>query len=218
MKVIYFDTETTGLDCSCCQIIELAMITVVDGEIVDEYDRFVKVDGMLPPKITRITGITDKMLEDDGFSERTIADDLKKRLTPGTLMIAHNAQFDLSFVYSLLKRHFPHEADEIVESMDWLDTLTVFKDRAKYPHKLIDAVKHYGIEEVNFHRAIDDTKALCDVTRAMKSERDDLEEYCNVFGYNPKYGVSGIEFSFIEYKKQYYNNWMVSPANILPKK
>ena len=75
MKVIYFDTETTGLDCSSCQIIELAMITVVDGEIVDEYDRFVKVDGMLPQKITRITGITDKMLEDEGFSERTVAED-----------------------------------------------------------------------------------------------------------------------------------------------
>mgnify|MGYP006908934982 CR=1 FL=1 len=78
-------------------------------------------------------------------------------------------------------------------------------------------INHYGIEEVNFHRAIDDTKALYDVTLAMKDERNDLGEYINVFGYNPKYGVSGKEFSFIEYKKQRFNNRMVSQERILPK-
>lgn len=217
MKVIYFDTETTGLKCSDCQIIELAMITVVDGEKVEEYDKFIKVDGKLPPKITEITGITDQMLDEEGFDEDVIAEDLRKRLTPNTLMIAHNAQFDLSFVYSLLKRHFS-DADDIISNIDWLDTLTVLKDRKEYPHKLIDGVKHYGIAEVNFHRAIDDTNALMDVTRAMINERPDLEEYINIFGYNPKWGVSGIKFPFIEYKKQYYTNFMVSSDNILPKK
>lgn len=217
MKVIYFDTETTGLECSECQIIELAMITVIDGKIVEEYDRFIRVDGKLPPRITEITGITDQMLDDEGFDEAEIAEDLRERLTPDTLMIAHNAQFDLSFVYSLLERHYP-DAHEILSKMDWLDTLSVLKDRKKYPHKLIDGVKHYGIAEVNFHRAIDDTRALVDVTRAMINERPDLEEYINVFGYNPKYGVSGPIFPFIEYKKQYYNNFMVSSGNILPKK
>ena len=56
--------------------------------------------------------------------------------------------YSLSFVYYLLKRHFPDEADSIVKNMDWLDTLTVVKDRKEYPHKLIDAVEHYGIEKV----------------------------------------------------------------------
>lgn len=217
MKVIYFDTETTGLNCHTCQIIELAMTTVIDGEIVDEYDEFIDIDGRLPPNITQITGITDKMLE-DGKLESEVAADLKNRLTPGTLMIAHNAQFDLSFIYHLLKRHYPNDADNIVERLDWLDTLTVFKDRTKYPHKLCDAVEHYGIPEVNFHRAVDDTKALHEVTKAMIEERDDLEEYVNVFGYNPKYGVGGEKFSFIEYKKQYYNNFMVPPNRILPRR
>lgn len=194
------------------------MITVVDGKIVDEYDEFIKINGLLPQKIVNITGITDKMLEDEGLEEKVVANDLKERLTQNTLMIAHNAQFDLSFVYNLLKRHYPLQADEIVRNMDWLDTLTVFKDRAKYPHKLIDAVKHYEIDEVNFHRAIDDTKALVEVTKAMKNDRDDLTEYINIFGYNPKWGVSGEKFPFIEYKKQFYNNYKVSQDDILPRK
>ena len=135
MKVIYFDTETTGLDCSRCQIIELAMLTVIDGEIEERYDRFIRVDGPLPPRITEITGITDQMLN-GGKTEREVAEDLKVRLTPGTVMIAHNCQFDLQFVYHLLKRHLPMEADEIVESLDWIDTVTVLKDRKEYPHRM----------------------------------------------------------------------------------
>ncbi len=218
MKVIYFDTETTGLNSKFDRIIELAMLTVEDGEITDEYDKFVNIDWDLPPKITQITGITDEMLILEGESEAHIAEDLKNNLTPDTLMIAHNCQFDLSFVYSLLERHYPNDAYEIVSNIKWMDTVTVLKDRKEFPHKLIDAVKYYGIEEVNFHRAIDDTKALYNVTQALKEERDDLKEYINIFGYNPKYGVSGFKFSFIEYKRQYFTKRMVDSDKILPRK
>ncbi len=194
------------------------MVTVEDGVITEEYDKFIKIGEPLPPKITEITSITDNMLEKEGVDEKIIAQDLKDRLTPNTLMIAHNAQFDLSFIYYLLKRHYYQEADEIVASLNWLDTFTVFKDRKEYPHKLIDAVHYYNIEEVNFHRAIDDTKALYEITKALKNERNDLEEYINIFGYNPKYGVSGLTFPFIEYKPQYYSKFMKSSDDILPRK
>ena len=182
------------------------MLIVEDGVILEEYDKFIKVEGVLPPKITEITGITDKLLRDEGVDEEIIAHDLKERLTENTLMIAHNTQFDLSFVYHLLKRHYP-DAYDIIEKLVWLDTLTILKDRKDYPHKLIDAVEHFGLKEVNFHRAIDDTKALYEVTKKMKKERDDLTEYINIFGYNPKYPFRNDEkFPFIEYKSQPYHN------------
>jgi DNA polymerase III alpha subunit (gram-positive type) len=114
MKVIYFDTETTGLNYKFDRIIELAMRTVEDGKITDDYDEFVNIGRDLPPKITQITGITDDDLILRGKDEAHIAEDLKNNLTPGTLMIAHNCQFDLSFVYNLLKRHYPLEADSVV--------------------------------------------------------------------------------------------------------
>jgi DNA polymerase III alpha subunit (gram-positive type) len=218
IKIIFFDTETTGLDSRTCKIIELAMFTLENGEITEEYDKFIRINEDLPPKITQITGITDGMLDEYGADENIIARDLKERLTPDTLMIAHNAQFDLSFIYHLLKRHYSQEADEIIASLNWIDTYTVFKDRKKYPHKLIDAVHYYNIEEVNFHRAIDDTKALYEVTKALKRERNDLAEYINIFGYNPKYGVEGYRFSFIEYKAQHYCYSIRNSDEILPKK
>lgn len=194
------------------------MITVENGKITDRYDEFIKIDGFLPQKIIDITGITNEMLKNEGLSEKTVANDIKERITDNTLMIAHNAQFDLSFVYHLLKRHFPNEADELVENADWLDTVTVLKDRKEFPHKLIDAVEYYNLDEVNFHRAIDDTEALFEVTKALKSERDDLAEYINVFGFNPKYGVGGERFPFIEYKPQRFHNGDMVPQNrILPR-
>ena len=216
IKIIFFDTETSGLDCRDCQIIELAMLTVEEGIVTDDYDEFVDIGKAIPPKITEITSITNDMLK-KGKKEWEIAGDIAKRLTPGTLMVAHNCQFDLSFVFSLLARHYPDDALDIVQNVDWLDTLTVLKDRMEYPHKLKDAVDYYGIEEVNFHRAIDDTKALRDVAIALRNERDDLVEYINIFGFNPKYDVNGVRFPFIEYKPQRFTKFMVRDDSILPK-
>lgn len=194
------------------------MLTVKDGKIEEEYDKFIKQDCLLPPNITSITGITDKMLNEDGVDEKVVACDLKERIETANVMIAHNAQFDLSFIFSMLNRHFPDEAEDLVANIDWIDTLSVFKDRKGFPHKLCDAVEYYEVEEVNFHRAIDDTKALYEVTQELKKERDDLKEYLNIFGFNPKYGIDGIKFSFIEYKSQPYNYRMVSEDRILPKR
>ena len=103
MKTIYFDTETSGLDCRNCKIIELAMLIDEDGQIT-EYDEFVDIGEPLHPKITRITGITNSMLANDGEKEENVAWDLKDNMTPGTLMIAHNCQFDLLFVYHFVRK------------------------------------------------------------------------------------------------------------------
>lgn len=193
------------------------MVIVEDGKIIDKYDEFINIGKPLSPKIIDLTGITNQTLREKGLDERTVASDVVERITDDTVMIAHNCQFDLLFLYALLKRNFPEEADSIISNLKWLDTVTVLKDRKNYPHKLIDAVKHYNIEEVNFHRAVDDTKALYYVTSAMKRERDDLAEYINVFGYNPKYGVNG-RLPFIEYKPQpYHNRGMLPPEKILPR-
>ena len=39
----------------------------------------------------------------------------------------------------------------------------------------------------------------------MEEECDDLYKYINLFGYNPKYGVSGTKISSVTYKAQAYN-------------
>ena len=54
----------------------------------------------------------------------------------------------------------------------------------------------------NSHRAIDDTEALYEVCKAMDAERDDLIDYVNLFGFNPKYGVEGKTIKRVTYHAQ----------------
>ena len=68
--VVFFDTETTGLEAESCQIIELAAIRVEKTErgtlrMADSADVFVKLpEGeRIPQKIVELTGITDEQLE-----------------------------------------------------------------------------------------------------------------------------------------------------------
>ncbi len=216
IKTIFFDTETTGLNSKSCRIIELAMLIDEDGK-EREYDKFIRINEPLPHNIIEITGITDNMLKEKGVDEEIVARDLIEELKTTNLMIAHNTQFDLLFIYELLKKYYPDEVDDILENIDWLDTLTILRDRKNYPHKLVDCIEYYGLEKVNFHKALDDTKALNKLYGVLKNERDDVDEYINIFGYNPKYGVNGERFSFIEYKSQpYHNRGKLDDDEILP--
>ena len=58
---------------------------------------------------------------------------------------------------------------------------------------------------MNSHRAIDDARAAAWVLEAMAEERDDLEEYIDLFGSHPKYGVSGRRISSVTYRPQPYD-------------
>lgn len=219
--VIYFDTETTGLEAENCQIIELAMLTAKQDGTVTEYDEFVRLpEGeRVPDLIVELTGITDDMLV-SGISETAAAEDFKQAVSNGkTLMVAHNCQFDQCFIRQTLQRVYgKREADKIMSSLDWLDSLSVYRDRASYPHKLADAIAHYGLEDrvANTHRAIDDTKALMAICEAMNSERRDMLRYVNIFGYNPKYGVSGKRLGKIRYWPQPYTDNMTPYEKTLP--
>lgn len=225
--VVFFDTETTGLDAESCQIIELAALRIEQTDrstlrVTDDMDVFVKLpEGQkIPEKIVGLTGITDDMLANEGVTEREAAATFA-RLISGSkgpvLLVAHNAQFDLLFVEAMATRSTVLSVG-LLHRADFLDSLTVYKDRRAYPHKLANAIVAYKLEDKvqNSHRAIDDVAALFEVCKAMDNERADLLNYVNVFGYNPKYGVSGRRLSGVSYWPQRFNDYMQSPRYTLP--
>lgn len=224
--VVFFDTETTGLDADTCQIIELAAIRVEKEESGKfrkaEADVFIRLpEGQkIPEKIVELTGITDEMLEAEGVTEAEAAaifTDMIRNDKGPVLLVAHNAQFDLLFVRAMLWRHVG-DGEEMYEASDYLDSLTVYKDRRPYPHKLENAITAYKLEDKvqNTHRAIDDVKALLQVVGAMEKERADLLTYVNLFGYNPKFGVNGPRIDGVTYWPQQFNNYMQEPSYTLP--
>lgn len=68
----------------------------------------------------------------------------------------------------------------------------------------------------NGHRAIDDVLALFEVLKAMDDEREDLGSYVNLFGYNPKYGVSGRRIVGVRYEPQSFSKGLTRPEQTLP--
>lgn len=208
--VVVFDTETTGLSMQRDEIIELGAVRLrrdgagyaPDGELSCLIS--LPPERTLPPEIVKLTGITRTMLQEQGLPRETAAARLRELLTgPQMLVIAYNAQFDLNFVYYLLARH---GCAECLKQAKYLDALTVYRDRRPYPHRLENAIAAYHLEEdaVNSHRAVDDAMATVQLLRAMEWEKDDLLSYVNLFGYHPKYGVSGKKIRSIHYLPQPY--------------
>ena len=91
-------------------------------------------------------------------------------------------------------------------------------DRRAYPHKLANAIIAYDLtgKVQNSHRAIDDVLALFEVLKAMDDEREDLGSYVNLFGYNPKYGVSGRRIVGVRYEPQSFSKGLTRPEQTLP--
>lgn len=92
-----FDTETTGLDPGVEYLTEIGAVLVRNGEVVAEFDTFVKPGKPITPKITELTGITNEMVE-DAPSE---AEALQKFLdfAGGRILVAHNGHsFDMRFM------------------------------------------------------------------------------------------------------------------------
>ena len=206
-RLVLFDTETTGLHFSRDEIIEFAAIVVErqNGEpvVIREYDELVSLapGNSVPPVIQNLTGITTQDILERGLSKTRVCRDIGEMLAGNTLLLAYNAHFDLSFLYYMLLR----DGDPmILKGKDKLDLLTVYKDRRAYPHKLCNAIEAYGLagKVVNSHRAVDDVLATLAVMKKMEEEKDDLQCYVNLFGYNPKYGIDGKPIGSVTYKPQ----------------
>ena len=209
-RLFLFDTETTGLQYNRDEIIEFAAVGLErkDGKVIvtEEYDELITLSpgGFVPAQIEALTGISNQDIRERGIPKTRVCCDIARMVAGNTLLLAYNAHFDLSFLFYLLLR----EGDPtILRGKDKLDLLTVYKDRRSYPHKLCNAIDAYGLsgQVVNSHRAVDDVLATVEVMKAMEAERDDLCRYINLFGYNPKYGISGKPIGSITYKPQRFD-------------
>ena len=209
-RLMLFDTETTGLNFSRDEIIEFAAVVVEreNGELVvtREYDELITLSpgSSVPPEIERLTGISNQNILEKGIPKEQLCRDIAQMIAGNTLLLAYNAHFDLSFLFYLLLRSGD---PTILKGKDKLDLLTVYKDRHSYPHKLCNAIEVYNLsgKVVNSHRAVDDVLATVEVMKEMELEKADLERYVNLFGYNPKYGISGKAIGSVTYKPQRFD-------------
>lgn len=90
------DIETTGGNPYRDKITEVAVFVHDGQKVIKEYTTLVNPERPIPPFITRMTGITDQMVE-GAPKFYQIAKELVE-LTRDTVFVAHNASFDYNFI------------------------------------------------------------------------------------------------------------------------
>ena len=172
---VVFDIETTGFSALTCKIIEIGAVKVEKGQITDRFSTFVNPEVPIPFRIEQLTSINDSMVLD----APTIEDVLPKFLEfcEGCVMVAHNADFDMSFIIENCKRQ------GIPDDFTYVDTVGMarFLLPALNRFKLDTVAKAVGVSLDHHHRAVDDAACTAEIfVRFVKmlEERDifDVDE------------------------------------------
>ena len=150
------DVETTGGSPFFNRVIEIGLLRVEKGEVVEKYQTLVNPEMPLPEYITKITGLKDEDLVDAPvFAE--IANEVLTKFE-NAIFVAHNSQFD----YGFLKEEFRR----LGYGFTLPQLCTVRLSRALYKehkhHNLTAIIERYNFQCENRHRAFDDAKVLWD--------------------------------------------------------
>ena len=166
-EFVVFDIETTGLSVHNCAITEIGAVLVKDGEILDELNIMTDPGMPIPENIVELTGITDDMVKGQMSNEEAVRKFLD--FAGERLLIAHNADFDTSFIRKVCEEHgisFPNP---------YLDTVSMSKyvNSELKKHKLNILAEYFSLGEFNHHRASDDAKMLSAIFYKMVEKLKD---------------------------------------------
>ena len=154
---VVFDLETTGFSPNTCKIIEIGAVKVENGTITERFSEFVNPQVPIPFKIEELTGIRDDMV----MGAETIEEILPRfmEFCEGCVMIAHNAEFDMSFIRkNCMDLDIPCNhtvGDTVAMARILLPALHRFK--------LDTVAKALKISLENHHRAVDDAECTAHI-------------------------------------------------------
>ena len=146
------------------RITEIAILTIVDGKVVDEWSTLVNPECAIPLVIQSLTGITDAMVR-DAPRFRDIANEVHRRLT-GHVFVAHNARFDYGFIKNEFRRLDKPFTAEVL--------CTVRLSRRFYPgersHSLDALRERHQLTHEGRHRAMGDARAAWQFMEIVKRD------------------------------------------------
>ena len=165
---VVFDLETSGAAPSAgAAVTEIGAVKVLGGEIVGEFQSFVNPGHYLSDFITSLTGITDEMLAGAPTIDQVLPTFMSfLGAADKTVLVAHNAPFDMSFMKAAASAHSYQWPDYAV-----IDTARVARyvlDRDEVLNcKLSTLAPFFGSPTSPNHRALDDARATVDVLHGI---------------------------------------------------
>jgi len=157
------DLETTGLSPDTDRITEIGVVKARGGDVLGEFSTLVHPGRSVPPSITAVTGITDRMLTGQP-SIATVLPALLEFLR-GTVIVAHNAGFDTRFLAAALARE-----GQPPLRLPVVDTAAVarrvLRDEVR-SCRLAELARHYRSPVDPEHRALPDARATLHVLHGL---------------------------------------------------
>ena len=154
---VVFDLETTGFSPDKNKIIEIGAVKVVNGAITDRFSTFVNPQVPIPFNIEELTSIRDDMVMDAPIIEDILPEFMK--FCEGAIMVAHNADFDMSFITKNCElQGLPHDFT-IIDTVALARILLPMLNR----FKLDTVAKALNISLANHHRAVDDAGCTAEI-------------------------------------------------------
>jgi DNA polymerase-3 subunit alpha (Gram-positive type) len=196
-----FDIETTGLSVNFDKIIEIAAVKIKDGHIVEEYQTYVNPQRPLSMLTTKLTSIKNADVQYAPLIETVIHE--FKAFFEGTIMVAHNAHFDMGFIENIMKKF-----DIYDQKITSIDTLSIARNCYSTELKRFNlkaVSRYFKVELTQHHRAIYDTRATADIFLHMLRDAK-------------KQGVKNLkDFNLLSEKGQAYKHVISKSINLLVK-
>ena len=149
---VVFDTETTGLECKVNEIIEIGAVKVIDGLIKEQFQTFIRPIEPIPEEITKITHITNEMVENAPCSKDAIKDFHK--FCKGCILVGYNVAFDMGFINE------QGQKVGITFDNESIDAMAIARKKLVLTRfKLTNVVDALNLKLDNAHRAIFDATA-----------------------------------------------------------
>ncbi|WP_195466637.1 3'-5' exonuclease [Clostridium perfringens] len=152
-NIIVFDVESTGVDVTEDEIIQIAAIKLnKNGEVVDKFEKFLK--NKKPVKDSYyVHGFSDEMLQRIGEDKEKVLKEFVE-YSKDSIIVGHNVQYDINILCSELERNNLGKP----KFKTFYDTLDIY--RRFYPgninYKLENLSKVYDTKHKPSHDAMDD--------------------------------------------------------------